>query len=126
MKRCWFGMVLLGVLLAGGLASFLVMDALHTPISEDLAQASRYAQAGDWEEADALTARARQRWDKYRRSTAALVDHKPMEDVEGLFARLEVYRNAREREAYAALCAQLSTLVRAIAEIHSPSWWNLL
>ena len=63
---------------------------------------------------------------EHQKTTAAVVDHEPMEEVESLFAQLDVYLKARDPVAYCACCASLEVFARAIGESHSVSWWSLL
>ena len=50
----------------------------------------------------------------------------PMDDVDTLFAEMQVYAQAEEIPHFAACCGQLSRLVLAMAQAHSPTWWNFL
>ena len=52
-------------------------------------------------------------------------DHTPMEEIDALFAQVEVYAAAREETDFAAGCAALSRKVEAMGLAHGASWWNL-
>lgn len=124
MKRSWIGFALLLVLLAGGLAVTWSMEKCHEPIARDLDSAAVRVQAGDWAEAETLMLRARNAWGDSRKLTACFADHTPMEEIDALFARLEVYAAARENADFAAGCAELSRKVEAMGEAHGLMWWN--
>ena len=126
MKRLWIGLGILLLLLALGIGVTKGMETIHTPICEQLRRAEAAAAEQDWAEADALSDAARQRWQTWHRFTAAFADHVPMDEIDSLFAELAVYARARDKDHFCAICAQLSQLVRAMAESHSPTWWNLL
>lgn len=126
MKRGWIGFALLLLLLAGGAASSWTLVKQQEPMEGYMEQAAGYALAADWENAEALTQWVRGQWQLHRKFTAAFADHGPMEEIDGLFAQLEVYRTAGETIPYAAVCAELSCQLRAMGEAHIPSWWNLL
>lgn len=126
MKRLWIGIFFLVALLLGTIAGSLAMDAIHDPISNQLREASDAAQAQDWARADTLTQQAHARWSHYWALTASFADHNPMDDIDALFAELEVYRAQREAVHFAATCAHLSELSRAMEESHNLSLWNLL
>ncbi len=126
MKRLWIGVFFLVALLLLTVAGSLAMDAIHDPISNQLREAADAAQAQDWARADALMQQAHGRWSRYWALTASFADHNPMDDIDALFAELEVFRAQRETVHFAAICAHLSELARAMEESHNLSWWNLL
>ena len=49
-----------------------------------------------------------------------------MDEVDRLFAQLEVYRRRGDTLSHAGTCAYLSEAVTAIKEVHRFRWWNLL
>lgn len=126
MKRLWIGAVLLLVLLGVGIGTALGMEYIHEPVSRDLEQAAQAAQQGDWQQAELLYRRAKDSWERSWRLTATVADHTPMENIDSLFAELEVYAQEQEDVHFAACCAQLSRQTRAVGEAHSMNWWNLL
>ena len=126
MKRLYIGAALLAVMLAGGVVLTAAFTALHEPLGETLRQAQEAAAAGDWETAAELTAQAKNRWEKHRHFVAAVADHEPLEEMDSLFARLEVLCRLREEDEFAADCAELSRLCEAMAESQRVTWWSLL
>lgn len=126
MKRFWIGISILAVLLVSGWLVQRGMDAIHRPIADDLEQAAQAALDEDWETALSLAQRAHARWEKYHHFTAAFADHNPMDDLDGLFAELEIFAQEREMPHFAAVCLHLQQLADAMAESHGINWWNLL
>ena len=126
MKRLYIGAALLAVMLAAGICLTAIFNSIHEPLSAQLQEAQAAAVAGDWEKAADLTARSREKWEKYRHFTAAVADHEPLEEMDSLFARLEVLCQLREEDEFAADCAQLARLADAMAESQRINWWNLL
>lgn len=126
MKRCWFGLGLLIVLLAGSIFVTWHMGRSHEPMAEAVTQAAERALTGDWGNAEALAGKARASWEKNWGISAAFADHEPMEEINGLFAQLEVYAASRDSLGYAAVCAQLRTALEAMGDAHGFVWWNLL
>lgn len=117
--------LLVGLLVLGALSSW-AMVRFSEPIGEAMSQAAEAALEEDWETAESLAGQARERWEKYWNYCAALADHEPMENINGLFAQLEIYAQSRDPQNFAAVCAQLSEDTKAIGEAHSLKWWNLL
>lgn len=126
MKRMWIGAALLGLLLASGLLVTGFMEETHGPSARDLDRAAALALEEDWGKARALTAKVRKNWDKARGLTAAFVDHEPMEEIEGLFSKIDACGNAGDRVGFSANCAFLARMMEALGESHSLSIRNLM
>ena len=126
MRRFWFGVGVLVVFLAIGLWVCAATDAMTLPVSDHLQQASEQALSGDLSGGIASAQRAMALWKSHWNSTAAVADHAPMDEIDGLFAQLEAYAAAGAAEDFAASCARTALLVEAVAEAHRPTWWNFL
>lgn len=126
MKHFWSGIGLLAVLLALGLWTSHAMESVHTPIANSLALAAEETLSGDPDRGIAAARQARAQWERHRHATASVADHQPMEEADSLFAQMESFIAAGDVTQFAACCARLSELVRAISEAHTLTWWNLL
>lgn len=122
MARTALGVGILIVLFLFGLFSWLAMDRVHMPIAALLQKAAEQSPA----EGLATAKAAKALWKKHWRFSAALADHAPMDEIDGLFAQLDAYREAELWGDFSACCLRISRLVEAMAEAHSLSWWNLL
>lgn len=126
MKHFWSGIGLLAVLLALGLWTSHAMEAVHAPIADSLALAAEKTLSGNTGEGIDAARQARSQWEQHRHATASVADHEPMEEADSLFAQIESFIVAGDMSQFAACCARLSELVRAISESHTLTWWNLL
>ena len=126
MARFWIGIGLLAVFLTLGIGVTVAMEDIHEPMAELLEEAAEEALEGDMREASALADQAQRRWERFRKGTASVADHAPMDEIEGLFAQVQTFARAGRAEDFAAGCARLSSLVRAMSEAHGLGWWNLL
>ena len=126
MGRFWLGVGLLALFLVLGFWIGTAMDAVHTDISDTLKLAAQQALDGDLEVGTETARQAKKQWEKYWYRSAAVSDHAPMEEIDGLLAQLECYSHAGEPGEFAACCTRVSLLVRAMSEAHSPVWWNFL
>lgn len=126
MKRCRFGVILLACLLILGGASAWAMGKASEPVADLCRKAGDSALSGDWAVAEAQFRQAKMQWDSRFPFCATLADHEPMENINGMFAQLEVYARCRDAESFAAACALLSEDVEAVGEAHRLSWWNIL
>ena len=126
MKRCWFGFALLGLLLIGSLALGAEIDAFQEPVCRNLEQARQAALEGNWADALAQAGSARNRWERGWKWLAAGSDHALMEELDCLYAQLEVAGQRRNGETFASLCAALCQRTEALPEPHRASWWNVL
>lgn len=125
MKKLWVAVAVLAVLLVLGIVSTIVMEQVHGELSEALEQAALLSES-DWETANALADSARAKWEKSSHLIAALADHEPLEELDGLFAELAVYQRHADRRCFAAVCVRIASLAEMLQESHSPYWWNLL
>ncbi len=126
MNRFWLGVSLLLLLLVLGLWVTVAMRDVHEPISQALENAATQALSGDLSGGIAAARQAQQNWERHWHGTAAVADHAPMDEIDGLFAELEIYAQTGQAEHFAAGCAQLSRLIHAVGEAHGLGWWNLL
>ena len=126
MIRGWFGLCILVLFFALGFITAVVMNNAHLPTEELLSQAAEKALSGDFEGAVALAAEAKSRWSDHWNGTATVADHSPMDDVDALFAEMEVYARTEEKPHFAAVCKELSQRIQAVVEAHKFSWWNVL
>ena len=124
MKRLWVGLGLLAVTLAMSLWISDMMGDAHRAGAQDLERAAALASEGNWTGAEELAGRAETIWKEKRSVTASFVDHEPMDDAEGLFAQLEYYAKEQDTANFSAACAQLATLLKAIANAHQFSLPN--
>lgn len=124
--RTWIGVGILVLLLGIGIFLTFYTADIQDRVAQILSESREAAAVGQWEKAAGRCFQARALWEKHQKSTAAIVDHEPMEEVEALFAQLEVYLKVRDPVAYCACCASLEVFTRAIGESHSVSWWSLL
>lgn len=126
MGRFTLGVGLLLVMLCLGLLVMFSMNRVNEPIAQMLDDAAQAALAGDLDKGIQLASRARSIWDSSWHKIASFADHSPMDEIDSLFAQMEVYGQTENPEDFASHCARLSMLVTAVGEAHSLNWWNLL
>lgn len=125
MNKLWIAVVVLAVLLGMGIASAFFMDTVHRSLATQLEQAAALAES-DWEEAKSLAGSARENWEEHKHLVAALADHEPLEQLDGMFAELEVCQKQADKACFAVVCVRIASLAGMLSESHSPCWWNLL
>ncbi len=126
MRRFLLGVALLTALLFFGLWIRAGTDKVLIPISHRLQQASLQCLSGDFAQGQALAEQAQQDWDSVWHYIASFTDHAPMDEIDSLFGQLETFYAESNTADFAACCAKLSRLVRAVADAQIPSWWNIL
>ena len=126
MKRGWLGAGILAVFLALGLVVSALASNAHHPTGDMLEQAAEKTLSGDFAGGIALGMEARQRWQRQWNGTASIADHSPMDEVDALFAEMEIYARTGEQPHFAACCKELAQRLEAIADAHRFSWWNVL
>lgn len=126
MRRFWIGVGLLLGMLVLGIFVTESMAGIHEPIGKTLLEAGDLAFEEDWAGADAAFLQARGLWEQYREVTAVVTDHTPMEQIDAMFRRLEVYRQQRQADYFRSGCAELSACVEAVADAQAVNWWSIL
>lgn len=126
MRRGILGAALLSALLFAGILSSRNLSRTFLPMEEVLQQAALAAQKEDWQAAEILTRQVYRQWEHCRGSTAVFTDHAPLQQIDGIFARLEIYGRAGNSTAYAALCARLAQELSDLGIEQALSWQNLL
>lgn len=126
MTRIRIGFILLLILLLLGVFVQLEMERIHRPIARLLDTSAEESMNGQWASARALSRQAAGDWQRRWRFSAALADHEPMEEIDGLFARLETAAGQEDTLEYAAACRELARRIDAMADAHALNWWNLL
>ncbi len=126
MKRFWFAVVLLVLLLLLGLFEALRMTQLTEPICDSLTEAAQSAQKGDWTQAQRLAQEAEAGWDDSWDFFSAMNHHGPMEEIDSQFARAMAFLESRAAAEFAACCARLVEMIRALGEAHVVNLRNLL
>lgn len=126
MKRLWLGLGLLLLLFGVGVAADQLSAHLLEPVCGELLAASDAALAENWTQAEQLAAQARQQWRSWGTVIGAVADHEPLEQINQLYAQLEVYTKSRDPLGFAACCRRLRKMIEAVAKTHEISWENFL
>ena len=125
-RQLWVGIGILLVLLVIGLLLTVFVEDACSPIARLLEQAGNLIEQGDWETASMLVHSAKKQWEKGWHKIATLADHAPMDEIDGLFAQTLGYAKENTTADFAANCRRLASLIRAVFEAHSLTWWNLI
>ncbi len=123
MTRFWIGAVTLLVLLGLGATTTWLYADTYDPLAADLRQAQDLAMQGDMTAAQKQVTQATNHWQHWRKFAAAVTDHALLEEMDGLFAQLELVSQPLE---LALLCAKLSAQAEAMSESQKITWWNVL
>lgn len=122
-RRFYLGVALLAVILVAGLFTGWAMEKRQQPVVRLLEQA---AQEEDLQSGAQLARQAKATWKKRWKAVAAVADHTPMDEIDKLFAELDIYIRENEDVHFYACCSQLASLLRAVSEAHALNWWNVM
>ena len=125
MKRSFVGVLLLIALLLVGIVVQNKMEQMHRPVARLLDLSAQSALSGDWDGARSLSGGASDRWQQSWKFSAAFADHEPMEEIDSLFSRMEVFSGEEDGPEFAAACRELARRIDAMADAHVLNWWNL-
>lgn len=126
MRRLWIGVGLLAVMLAGALLLAEITERSHAPAAKALREASSFAEAGKWQQARGSAGEAQSLWKKKWHLTASFTDHEPMDEIDALFAELQVYGDAGNTLSFRAVCGRLEELLESLSMEHRITLWNFL
>ena len=126
MIRGWIGFGILIVFLVLGFVVSAGMDNAHSPTESLLVQAAEQTLSGSFDKAIALGMEAKKQWEDHWNGTATVADHSPMDEVDALFAEMEIYAKTEEKPHFAAVCKELSRRIRSFTDAHRFDWWNVL
>ncbi|MBR1780882.1 MAG: DUF4363 family protein [Oscillospiraceae bacterium] len=126
MRRVWICVALLLAMLGAAAWSGARLTALTGEMSADLRRAQAAAEAGEWEEASELTARASGRWQARQRYLYIVLRHSAANDVTTGLREVEALLRWRETAEYAAANARLLVLIESLAETERLTAENLL
>ena len=125
-RQLWIGVGILLVLLGIGLLLTVFVENACSPIAALLEQAGNLTEEGDWEAAAMLVHSAQRQWKHSWHKIATLADHAPMDEIDGLFAQTLAYAKEGAEADLTANCRRLASLIQAVFEAHSLTWWNLI
>lgn len=119
MKRIWFGAALLAALLILGIFSAAFMEDTHLTQAAQLQRAADLAMSGSWEGAETAFSKAKANWEQRSSIIAGFSDHGPMDQIEGIFAQLEVFLQMQDAASFCSSCRYLSKQLEALGKSHS-------
>ena len=125
-KRFYLGMGILVLFLALAIWTATAMEQAMRPIQIQLEQAAQMGLGENPSNGSLLAQDAKDAWFDLRKRIAAVADHTPMEEVDGLFAELEVYARSGDMAHFSACCNRIRILAEALAEAHAFSLQTLL
>lgn len=126
MKKMYFGIGLMIVLLAISFFSGVYMARQSEDICSYLEQAQTYAFDGEFSRAEETVDAAYGSWQRHEHRFAALTDHAPMEAIEDLFQSAGEYAGLGETEEFTLLCGKICRMVEMVSQAQQLHWWNLL
>ena len=126
MKRIRFGAILLALLLVLGIGGGTLLERTWQIQAENLDKAARLASDGDWAGAEALLEEARSQWEQHPVWIAALFHHDLIDEIQGLFAQLEVFSAERRAVSFSSTCVYLSRQLESLGKSLSFNLENLV
>ena len=122
MKRIRFGTALLVFLLILSILVSNLMRKTWQHQSENLDLAAKFASVGDWAAADLLLQETSLEWARKQFLISVLCRHDEIDEIDGLFAQLNVFSAARRTVSFSSTGMVLSRLLDSLWKSH---WFNL-
>lgn len=125
MKRIWFGAGLLALLLFLSIGCSNITEQTYLPPAEQLTRSAQLALEGNWNGARNDSEAARRSWERNRLLAAVLSEHSALDQIDSLFAQIQVFAATQEPNAYSSACMCLARLLEALGKSHSLNLHNL-
>lgn len=126
MKRLWISLALLALLFSAALINTRYLTVFTDELTALLTRAEARGEAGDWEEAIALTRSARERWDARSTYLHVPLRHADIDNVYLYFLQVEQFLECREGGEYSAANAALIGHLTLLREQEELSLKNIL
>lgn len=126
MKRLWISSAILVLICCATLANTAYLSSFTQELTDLLAQAEVQGEAGNWEEAMALTRSARERWDSHNTYLHITLRHADIDNVYLFFLQVEQFLDCQEGGEYSAANAALIGHLTLLQEQELPSLKNIL
>lgn len=126
MRRLWIACAILAVVFAATLYNAYYLNQFTASLTQRLEKAEKYAETGDWEEADRLTKEVRGEWEEHTMYLHILLRHADTDDVNISFREVQEFINCREDGEYSAANARLMVQIELLYEAEQLSMKNVL
>ncbi len=122
MRKLWLGLAILGVFLFLCIGELSILDGQNQKTAALLEEAFR----ADMDEAEAISLRAKQCWEKSLGFLDTVMSHEETDEIRREFSDLLVFAREQSREDYLASCGRLLVMLRHLTEMERPLWRNIL
>ena len=126
MKRLYVGVALLVAVLGLGVLSMLLFGRFSRCLEKDLKRAEQAAEAEEWAQAEEYAKKAWKEWNSWRKYAAAVSEETPLEGMNVLFDRLELYGKRRNTLEFCQTCRELALLSQAVGQSQGLDFWSVL
>lgn len=126
MKYLYIGVSLLAVTLA---ASILTLCALNTRADETAAQLEAAIVAfdqDDWQTATACVEKAESLWNHHKGFLGTLLDHEESDTIQWGLANIRSFAVTGSGEEFRAGCTETAAMIRHVAQMERPYYYNIL
>ncbi len=122
MRKLWLGLSILGVLLILCIGELSILNRQNCQITALLEQAFH----ADMEEAETISLRAKQCWEKSVSFIDTVMSHEETDEIRREFSDLLIFAREKSREDYLASCGRLLVMIQHLTEMERPLWQNIL
>jgi len=126
MKRLWIALALLAAVFGCTLYNSWYLEGLAEEVCGLLTQAEGQAEAGQWEQAEQLTAAARRRWEEKDVYLHITLRHGDIDQIYTSFREVGEFLACEEQGEYSAANARLIVLLELLGETEKLTLKNVL
>ncbi len=126
MKYLYIGIALLVVSLTAGIVCMCALNRCVDQTAAQLEQAIYAYDQGDEAGAVALSARAEDKWTRYEHFFSSVLDHQETDTINWNLASIRSYASTGSMHEFRAGCEQAIAMIRHLAEMETPYYFNIL
>ena len=126
MKKMWWAIAALVLLFAATLYNSHYISSVTKSLSKQLTGAEQLAEAGKWEEAEALTLQAQADWEKHAGYFYTVLRHSDTDAVQTNFRKTLEFLYTQEGGEYSSANAELMTQIELLSDMERLTLRNVL
>lgn len=126
MKRLWFAVAILVVLLFVTLMNANYLQGFSTGLTDQLHEAETQVSEENWEEAEKLTEDTLEKWESHETYLYMVLRHSDNDAVQTSFREVQQYLSCRDTGEYFASNERLITQISLLSEMEQLNLKNLM
>lgn len=126
MKYLYIGLSLLAATLAASIVSLCTLNLRTNEAAVQLEAAIDAFDRDDWQTATACVEKAGDIWDHYSGLLGTVLDHQESDAIKWGLANIRSFAVTKSGEEFRAGCTETAAMIRHVAQMERPYYYNIL